>query len=180
MELPCGNVPNVSRRLPLLLVQCISHVSAFLLAFSLFKSIPLPYFFILSITIETSSSHLIMGAAIKTGSMLTPRSSFLRIIAITSLFILFILYTFRSSSTHFISPGLRQSTSYYTEKPLSKLETPSPPDSYVDCSLNASNFKILKEKYYLGDEVSYGRRYIRSQRHDIERKSLTKLDEART
>lgn len=118
-----------------------------------------------------------MGASIATGSMLTPRTPFLRLLAATSLFIFLVLYTFRPSSTRFPTPVLRHAPIKYIEKPLSEPTPVQQLDQYVDCSLNSTNFQYLKEKYYLGDEISYGRRFIRYQRQDIERKSLTKLDD---
>ncbi|KHJ33609.1 putative glycosyltransferase family 31 protein [Erysiphe necator] len=68
------------------------------------------------------------------------------------------------------------------QRPSSSIPSPALPSSSSflstrDCSLNRTRLQILQKQYGLGDSIDYAKRFIRFQRQDIARLSLTQIND---
>lgn len=107
-----------------------------------------------------------MGASMAAGNRLSTRNSFTRALFLTVFCLVLFIYTLRPSSVEHIQ-NLRP--------PI----TPPANNTHFhlpDCTVNQSDLETLQDRYELGDEIEYARRYVRFHRQDIERKPITKVD----
>jgi Fringe-like len=110
-----------------------------------------------------------MGSTAASGTMLNPRSSFSRVALLTLVCLVLFFYTFRSTTTkNRIEPFETETEVIYVQN--SNQSRP------LDCTLNATHLQLLQWRYGLGENVDYGRRYIRFHRDNIARASMTKID----
>jgi hypothetical protein len=109
-----------------------------------------------------------MGASVGTGTMarLKTRSPFVRAVLLSLCCSALLLYTFHTPAT--------------TITELDSFQPKASPANVThrhwDCSLKQSRLQALQKSYRLGNDIEYGRRYVRFQRQDIERLSVTKMD----
>jgi len=119
-----------------------------------------------------------MGSPIATGSMLTPRSPFTRVVFLTIFCLVLFMYTLRPSNgpretftEQVIHVQQNVSLAPTAQEPLeAALEAP------LDCLMNNTHLSALQQKYDLMDNIEYAKRYIRFHRQDINRKSMTKIE----
>lgn len=106
-----------------------------------------------------------MGSPIAPGTMLSPRSSFSRVIFLTGFCFVLFFYTF--------CPTTDLVQHFETETIYVQHGNQSRP---LDCTLDATHLQSLQQRYDLQDNIDYGRRYIRFHRENILRASITKID----
>ncbi|TVY83956.1 hypothetical protein LSUE1_G003328 [Lachnellula suecica] len=107
-----------------------------------------------------------MGSSMATGNRLKPRAPFTRALFLTVFCLVLFIYTLRPSSI---------------ERPaqVQPQRNPMLNGSHVhmsDCTINKSQLEDLQDRYELGDEIEFARRYVRFHRQDIDRKPMTKID----
>jgi hypothetical protein len=111
-----------------------------------------------------------MGASTGAGTMarLKTRSPFVRAVLISLFCAALLLYTFHTPATTIaeLDPF----------PPKASPNNVSVSHRYWDCSLNKDRLQSLRESYQLGDDIEFGRRYVRFHRQDIERLSVTKME----
>ncbi|KAF7924885.1 hypothetical protein BELL_1522g00010 [Botrytis elliptica] len=109
------------------------------------------------------------GTSISPNRLINPRSPFTRIALFTFICLTIIFFTGRPTPErlHQIQSKLSPSS-----QEILTTQNGSP-----DCAVNSTHLRELKEKYGLDDKIEYASRQVRYHRQDIERKSITRLDE---
>ncbi|RKF61912.1 putative glycosyltransferase family 31 protein [Erysiphe neolycopersici] len=129
-----------------------------------------------------------MGSPISTGTILSPRKYMTRLVV--SVVLCLFLFYYSYPATPYWSKDLETQiihvhyNSSQQQQQRASLSLPSPPlpssSSFPytrDCSLNRTRLQILQKQYGLGDSIDYAKRYIRFQRLDITRLSITKIND---
>ncbi|EPE36800.1 hypothetical protein GLAREA_08963 [Glarea lozoyensis ATCC 20868] len=109
-----------------------------------------------------------MGTSMAAGTMarLKTRNPFVRAILLSLFCSVLVLYTVYTPN-----PAIANLESFQPKVNLSNVT-----HRHWDCSLKADRLQALQKKYKLGDDIEYGRRYVRFHRQDIDRLSVTKMD----
>jgi hypothetical protein len=109
-----------------------------------------------------------MAASKTSGNkILNPRSPFARVAFITAFCLIFVFFTLRPPTDH-----VRRITNH-----VDHVQKSPEPTFVPDCSVNATHLQSLQQRYNLDEQIEYGRRYVRFHRQDIQRKSLTRLNQ---
>lgn len=109
-----------------------------------------------------------MAASMTSGNkILNPRSPFARLLFLTVFCLVFFILTLRPPPDR-----ARRITNH-----LQHVQNVSELAATPDCSINATHLQSLQENFSLDDRIEYGRRYVRFHRQDIQRKSLTRIND---
>lgn len=138
---------------------------------SSFVTLQLSFNFVFFHYSSPSARHPFIMAA--TGNRFSsPRNSFTKFVfGAVALLVVFGLITIRPS------PKIQRFTEQIgLQKPKAPPQKEEPKFT-TDCSINSTRLYDLKEKFNLTDHIEYGRRYIHFTREDVERKSLTRINE---
>jgi hypothetical protein len=128
-----------------------------------------------------------MAASLSPGNkFFNPRNSFTRAVFLTVFCLVFFILTLRPTTERVYK--FKQQFGYEDQQQQQQQQQPpkaappveevAPPAPVVpDCTIDAAHLQSLQQKFGLGDKIEYGRRYIHFIPQDIERKSITKIDE---
>ncbi|KAG9240619.1 hypothetical protein BJ878DRAFT_537017 [Calycina marina] len=96
-----------------------------------------------------------------------PRGPLVRIILITTFCLTIFVLMLRGSTENI--PLINR----FEPETISPIPMPEP---QPNCSIDAARFQDLRGKYFLGERVEYAQRYIKINREDIPRKTLTTVN----
>lgn len=109
-----------------------------------------------------------MAASMTSGNkILNPRSPFARVLFLTVFCLVFFILTLRPTTDH-----VRRITNH-----LETVQNGSELSATPDCSIDVTHLQSLQQRYDLDDRIEYGRRYVRFHRQDIQRRTLTKVND---
>jgi hypothetical protein len=133
-----------------------------------------PFFFLLVILLPRFNCvsivrrSFIMATSMKSGNRFL-KSAFVRAVVFAGCVLVIVIFTLRPSTDKV--PSITQKFKYnLQEKP--EIQSPVP-----DCSLNSTRLQSLQQKYGLQQNIEYGVRNIQIRREDVERKSLTRVND---
>ncbi|KAF4631945.1 hypothetical protein G7Y89_g6181 [Cudoniella acicularis] len=108
-----------------------------------------------------------MGSSMAASNRLSPRNTFTRALLLSVFCLVFFLYTLLPSSN----------TRIEILQPYVNHANNGTQRHWSDCVLDPTHLQTLQQRYELGDIIEYGRRYVRFHRQNIERKTITKINE---
>lgn len=113
-------------------------------------------------------------AVVTTGNRIfSPRNSFTRVLLATFICALIFIFSYRHSADTLQPIPEIPHIEQFRNGSKSVTAHLNPPD----CTIDTPRLLSLQEKYNLSDIVEYGQRFIRTKQGDVERKSLTRLDQ---